>query len=117
MSPGSNIGTAPTTPGAIVVVAVSGAFVVVAIDAAAAGDDVPFISVSAAEGEDKTVRREGSIVGLGPAMLAMALLLLGFSLLVLLLSSLLAFFPVVTAATTLLSWFVFDAVVFDLVAA
>jgi len=56
-------------------------------------------------------------VGLGPAMLAMALLLLGFSLLVLLLSSLLAFFPVVTAATTFLSWFVFDDVVFDLVAA
>jgi len=89
MSPGSNIGTAPTTPGpaAIVVAAVAaGVFdvVVVAIEAGG-GDADPFISVA----DDRTVRREGSIVepGLGPAMLAMALLLLGFPSLVLSLSS------------------------------
>ena len=89
MSPGSNIGTAPTTPGpAVIVVAAvaAGVFdvVVVAVESGE-GDADPFISVA----DDRTVRREGSIVepGLGPAMLAMALLLLGFPSLVLSLSS------------------------------
>jgi len=92
MSPGSNIGTAPTTPGPAAIVVAAGVFdvvVVVPIEAGS-GDADPFISVA----DDGTVRREGSIVepGLGPAMLAMALLLLGFPSLVLLSSSSSSFF-------------------------
>jgi len=122
MSPGSNIGTAPTTPGpaAIVVAAVAaGVFdvvVVVPIEAGS-GDADPFISVA----DDGTVRREGSIVepGLGPAMLAMALLLLGFPSLVLLSSSSFSFFSLLMLQLLLQLLFplVLDVVVVDVVAA